>query len=469
MLESALLKAEAYAFPRTTNGSNGAQSHLDDLLNSVLRQMMTLGHATGGLLFLLDQAQESVLRRASAGEVIEAECGTSGHVGLASCPAVVDSQSIILQGPRHRWYQECRRVSVKGGAVNCVSLTTEHGPLGMVQLQYSKSAPAPLTRYLSALERVAEHAAPVIKQARDEFESQTRSVETQHRLRREHVLNIDRGETPIEPSPVEQVEGTDASPKPFLDIRCFGVFELHREGRRITPDMIQRRGAISLLKILLVHAGRPVPRDVLLELLWPESDPALAANRLHTLVHSLRQLVEPSPSTKEWVFIRNDGDRYFFDANGPCSLDLDEFRRCIAIGERLEHEGDLAGAANAFEAVVGLYRGDFLEDDLYSEWIWEEREHLRETCLNAIRKLAARHMEQGRFDEPIELYRRALRLDPAREQNHQGLMAALLATGRRDEALRQYEACKEALRRELDVRPLPETEHLYRLALNGST
>ncbi len=78
-------------------------------------------------------------------------------------------------------------------------------------------------------------------------------------------------------------------------------------------------------------------------------------------------------------------------------------------------------------------------------------------------------MEQSHFDKSIELYRRALRLDPAREQNHQGLMAALLATGRRDEALRQYEACKETLRRELDVNPLPETEHLYLLALNGST
>ena len=46
-------------------------------------------------------------------------------------------------------------------------------------------------------------------------------------------------------------------------------------------------------------------------------------------------------------------------------------------------------------------------------------------------------------------------------------MYALWSAGRRDEALRQYEICRDTLIRDLDVAPLQETEDLYFLISNN--
>ncbi|TJW41018.1 MAG: alpha/beta hydrolase, partial [Mesorhizobium sp.] len=44
---------------------------------------------------------------------------------------------------------------------------------------------------------------------------------------------------------------------------------------------------------------------------------------------------------------------------------------------------------------------------------------------------------------------------------HRALMRAYAVQGRLTLALRQYENCRSALQRELNVQPEPETRHLY--------
>jgi len=141
----------------------------------------------------------------------------------------------------------------------------------------------------------------------------------------------------------------------------------------------------------------------------------------------------------------------------------------VKIGRKADVAGDARAAIGAYEAAVQLYRGDYLEDEAFTDWCWSEREHLRESCLDSLASLATHYARLGLLDRSIASYRQALRLDPAREQNHQGLIRALFASGRRDEALRQYHTCREVLRRELDIPPLPETESLYLKIRSSST
>jgi DNA-binding SARP family transcriptional activator len=247
----------------------------------------------------------------------------------------------------------------------------------------------------------------------------------------------------------------------LLGIRCFGSFELYRRGRLLPQDAVQRRGAITLLKILLVNLGRAVSRDALAEALWPGADPSVTANRVYVLIHALRRAIEPLSRQRQWVFVRNDGDRYYFISRAPFRFDVQEFGRHVETGERLEHRGELRSAVDSYSAALELYRGDLLEDEPYAEWCWAERENLRETALNVAVKLAAQYSSWGALDQSVVHYQRALRLDPLREQNHRSLIETLLAAGRRPEALHQYSVCRELLRRELGIDPLPETQRLY--------
>ncbi|HEY8369264.1 MAG TPA: bacterial transcriptional activator domain-containing protein, partial [Thermodesulfobacteriota bacterium] len=132
----------------------------------------------------------------------------------------------------------------------------------------------------------------------------------------------------------------------------------------------------------------------------------------------------------------------------------------VEAGRRAERSGAIAEAIGAYETAADLYRGDLLEGEPDAEWCSLEREHLREVLLDVLTALAGLHAREGNFDRTIAFCRRALRVDPIREEVHRRLVEALWRAGRRDEALRQYRTCREILRQELGVAPLPETERL---------
>lgn len=351
--------------------------------------------------------------------------------------------------------------------VYCLPLMAGGEEVGVVQLGYAGRRPSPPTAYLPILLNLAERAAQAIKLAWMVLPNQRLAQSRLTAPTDEPRAEVAQKEGPRQRRSREDHSPDTGSVRSFLEIRCLGGFELYRQGKLVTSEMFQRRGALTLLKILLIHGGRPVPRDVLAEYLWPEAGSQGAANRLHVLVHALRRVVEPSREGRHWVFICSDGDRYYFNPEAPYLLDVEEFRESVMLGQRLERAADVTPAIDAYEAAVKLYRGDLLEEEPYAEWCWGEREHLKEVCLSVLGRLATVYLERDAPAKSIMAYRQALRIDPLREENHRGLMGALLVAGQHDEALRAYRVCSDILHRELEVEPLPETEQLYSLIRNN--
>ena len=453
------------------NGATGHGDSLDELLGRVLRLALRSGYGHAGSISMLQPSAGGVYRHLSEGETYRAPCPSLEPGGPANCPALSSNRGVTLYGPRRSWPQACQRSPRHGAVSYCLPMIAARQPFGIMHIGYRSPGPRPPTQHLVKLLTLAEQAALTVRGTVSSLLEQQRI--DQLRLQR---LQVELGGPgPSAPAPAhgscEAAGLATAQPDsgPYLDIHCFGRFELFRQGKLVTPDMTPRRKALTLLKILLTFEGRPVPKDTLIELLWPEAPPDLAVGRLYMIVHALRRLLEKPECEGKWVFIRMDGDSYFFNVAAPCRIDVKEFRDLVKIGRKADVAGDARAAIGAYEAAVQLYRGDYLEDEAFTDWCWSEREHLRESCLDSLASLATHYARLGLLDRSIASYRQALRLDPAREQNHQGLIRALFASGRRDEALRQYHTCREVLRRELDIPPLPETESLYLKIRSSST
>jgi tetratricopeptide (TPR) repeat protein len=121
---------------------------------------------------------------------------------------------------------------------------------------------------------------------------------------------------------------------------------------------------------------------------------------------------------------------------------------------------------------VSLYRGDFLEglsvrEAPFEAWLQSERERLRETIIEALARLVSHHTQAGNVTRAVQCALRLVSLDPLQESVHRALMRLNVRQGRRGAALKQYEACVVALRRELAVEPEAETRHLYQEILRG--
>ena len=197
---------------------------------------------------------------------------------------------------------------------------------------------------------------------------------------------------------------------------------------------------------------RPQTREKLIGLLWSSRDQAQAQNSLrHELVELRRAFENISPSPL--VF---SGDTVGFAA-GMVETDIAEFERC-AVNRAVE----------SLQSAARLFKGPFLDglairDAAFDEWLMQERERLHDLAITALDRLTT-HLSGT---AAVGAAKALLALDPLREASHRTLIRIHGMQGAADLARRQYQACREVLRKELDVEPDADTEALYQRIRDG--
>jgi len=160
------------------------------------------------------------------------------------------------------------------------------------------------------------------------------------------------------------------------------------------------------------------------------------------------------------VVIFQDG-AYRLNPDIPIWLDVEDFEQHVRAGQQFEAAGQLAAATAEYEVATGLYQGDFMADDPYEEWPVLPRERLRVVYLDTLDRLGQLYFSQGQYAACATLCQLTLAQDNCREDAHCQLLRCYSRQGQHHLALRQYQACVEALRAELDVEPAPATVQLY--------
>lgn len=250
-----------------------------------------------------------------------------------------------------------------------------------------------------------------------------------------------------------------------LRIQCLGPFEVQRNDEYLA---LRAGKAAEILKFLALRPQQPVPRDVLLEAIWPETNPGIANNRLKVAMHHLRQAFIGqgcSPRCEGCVVFR-DGC-YLFNPRINVCTDIQDFEQAWQSGARLERTGRQAEAISCYLKAESLYRGDLLEEDLYREWTLVRREELKDSYLTILDKLSRYWLQIGNLDQAIDGWKKILARDPWREDIYRRVMACNAYRGQRGLALRWYETCAQALQTELNVGPEPETVALQQCILAG--
>lgn len=240
---------------------------------------------------------------------------------------------------------------------------------------------------------------------------------------------------------------------PRVAIKALGVFQVLRDGEPLPSGAWQSRKARELLKILVARRG-PAPREQLMELLWPEADPAKAGNRLSVLLSTVRDVLTPDPPAGSPI--DSDGSTIWLDP-AHVSVDVEDFLARATVALAAHRRGD-SDATEALRATAESYTGAFLEEDPYAEWAMELSEELRATYLAVLRALISRLRPggdgAGDVDAALAYMLRLLVHDPYDEETHLGLIAMLGDSGRHGEARRRQDTYIRRLREiGLDRRP----------------
>src|SRR5689334_1642977 len=208
------------------------------------------------------------------------------------------------------------------------------------------------------------------------------------------------------------------------------------------------------MKLLALTPERRLHREQLVEWLWPGDEPA--GKGLHQVMYTARRALGEEAGAR--LSLRDDVVTLGGDA---LRVDVDGFEAAAAAAR--EEPG-----LERHQAAIELYTGELLPEDRYEDWTTARRESLRETYKGLLVELADLQAAAGDPTAAIETLQRAVIEDPLFEVAHRGLMRLFTDAGRRQQALWQYESLREALRRELEADPDPETRALYRELLAGT-
>jgi len=283
------------------------------------------------------------------------------------------------------------------------------------------------------------------------------------RLKRDHAEPV--VPTALEPLIVDLPRARDPFWSADVQIRCFGRFELSRQG--VAVQRWRRRSAERLLKFLLVN-GRRAHRDVLLDVLWPDVPSKSSIPGLRVTLHALRRAIAAvAPEQPSTELIKAEGDTYVLNTAGLW-IDSDAFDEHYSAGLRLERLNRLDAAVREYSAAEALYRDDFLVEDLYEDWTVLPREELKDKYLLILTKLAEFSMSAMDLDGCIRRSHALLAKEPCREDAYQRLMQCYARLGQRGSAIRWYQICERTLNQELDVAPSEETRRLYRELASAS-
>ncbi|HSB52925.1 MAG TPA: BTAD domain-containing putative transcriptional regulator, partial [Gemmatimonadales bacterium] len=222
----------------------------------------------------------------------------------------------------------------------------------------------------------------------------------------------------------------------MLRLKTFGGLALTRDGAPVEGAGAQRR-RLALLALLAAAGERGLPREKVLSLLWPESDPERARKSLAQAVYALRRELGSEELIVGVTEVRLGWEGF--------SSDLADFRAAIQ--------------ANDPEKAVALYEGPFLdgvyidEAPEFERWAETERGSLAHEYVVLLEQLARGADKRGEHRAAVGWWRKLANADPLNSKVALGLMLALRAIGDRGGALQHFRVYEMLLRQELDLAP----------------
>lgn len=228
-----------------------------------------------------------------------------------------------------------------------------------------------------------------------------------------------------------------------MEVYLLGRFQVKVDGEIIAT--LNHSRLQELLAYLLLWQGKPIARQKLAFLFWPDSAEEQARTNLRNLLYRLRSAL---PTLTQ--FLKTDELNVQWDAGLPCFLDVAEFEAAI----RRSESAPKLDQAEILEQALEVYEGDLLPE-CYSDWLLAERERLNQAFLSALVRLAELYEEQRAYPKAIHTVQRLLRIDPLNENAYATLMRLHSIAGNRGQAVHVYHSCAEVLERELGVEPNP--------------
>lgn len=246
-----------------------------------------------------------------------------------------------------------------------------------------------------------------------------------------------------------------------LEICTLGHFQV-KKGNQVLSDNSQRSYRLwELLKYLITHREKSVFSDSIIEHLWADQDYTDPKHALRTQVYRLRQMLAGG-DREDAPYIAFANGCYRWNTESNYWLDVDEFEHLVDQGQALADQHSPAAAIDSYRGAVALYRGDYLPESSFNEWVIAARNYYHRLFLQAVFELIELLKNDGRYEDIIQVCEKTFGIEFFEEYVHIKYIEALLRENKVRQAKNHYEKTAAVFFKEMGVKPSSDMRQLYR-------
>ncbi len=250
----------------------------------------------------------------------------------------------------------------------------------------------------------------------------------------------------------------DTAARPGVRVRLFGGLTVETPDGPVPDRAWKKRKARLLFAMLVSRQGHDIPREQLMEHLWPDMDEQRAKSNFYVIWSAMRRALGAGTPAADCVEHVAGICRV---VPGLVRSDLDDFDEVNLQLQRAEKNKDLAELVQAAHALCTLYRAEMLPSEVYDDWFRPVRERYRVEFGDAMLRAARFCHAHGDHEQALKLIREGLDRDPWREDLYQAALRAQIDAGQRSGAVETFMTCRAKLSEELGLDPSAETRRLY--------
>lgn len=241
-------------------------------------------------------------------------------------------------------------------------------------------------------------------------------------------------------------------------VKTFGGLEITNDN--VTVNIVELFGKqlVNLLQVLLFHSEKPVQKDELIDILWPESKNPSSA--LKFSIFRLRSELNEIDFFKDKEVIVTTRKGYILNPNLDWNIDFVELQKAynqINEGAELLDEKEFKIARKIFR----LYQGRFYASPSQLHWILQKQEVFRQMYVKTMMRTSCYLYTQKRYDEMMLMNYQAVLIEPFNEGLHYYYMKGLVATRNYREALKYYDELNDIFLSELGTGSSKRFKQLY--------
>jgi DNA-binding SARP family transcriptional activator len=265
----------------------------------------------------------------------------------------------------------------------------------------------------------------------------------------------------VQPAGWLATSGDAPSIRRGVEFRVLGPVDVWNDG---APLPLRGAKVRELLSLLLLHRGRVVSIERLVEELWDGVPPSAATAALRVYVSRLRKLL--STAGHEALLVTHPSGYRLDVPDG--AIDLARFERLADDARAQLAEGNADRAAGEFRAALALWRGTAFADISNTQAAAVEAARLDEVRLELFEDCIDAELACGRHRRVLSELQAAVAANPLRERLWAQRMTALYRSGRQPEALAAFQEYRTYLAEELGLDPSREITDLHEAILTRS-